>query len=289
MKKYLLLAAALFVGTICFTSCSDDDEDVDVDQLLSDLEHGKIKPTASFEDGNPMTLTLKYNKVATSKDMATFDEDGRCLSFKTIYEFVSKEIADRLWEKMVGTKAKIEPVYTRLNDKTIVQDLTSLFKGDDYKDVKEALAEKMLDETVDSEEIEMIEEYKGGQKLPETDLTEKDNTMTLTINYKDFLSVTCKATFGSDGLCQSLTRTFTFVNKNVADFYWLYISSGIHGLGPVSTRNGNSIVQNLTDEYGHRGEPKGSIQNYFEDMQADADNGDFLDYYMDLDNYVSQW
>ena len=290
MKKYLLLVAALFVGTLCFTSCSDDDDEkVDYEQLLKDIEDGIIKPTVTFDEKeNTMSLIGKY-KALTVRNVATFDEDKRCESFKEYYECASKELADLLGERMGLTRVKIETPTERVDDKTIVRDLSMIYVGGPYNKVRRKVLDNMVRLTVDEDELDLIEDYYDGQELPETDLTEKGNTMALTINYKDFLTVTYAATFGSDILCQSFTRTLTFVNKYVADYYWLYISAGIKGLGPFSTRKGNSIVQDLTDELGYKGDPYNGIKKELMDKKNDADGGDFLDYYLDLDNIATQW
>ena len=61
MKKYLFLAASLFVGAICLTSCSDDEKGPDFNQLYEQLVNGEIKPTVTFtEEGEKMTLNIEY-------------------------------------------------------------------------------------------------------------------------------------------------------------------------------------------------------------------------------------
>lgn len=129
MKKCLLLAAALFMGTICFTSCGDDDDEdkkPNFEQLYQKLQNFEIKPIATLtEESDRLILLIEYPDACSEKYVATFNDKDICTSSIIYYDFKYKELCDMFWDHVMSDpslsdaeKAK----YKRIGDTTYTQE-----------------------------------------------------------------------------------------------------------------------------------------------------------------------
>ena len=138
-----MMAALMFMGALCLTSCGDDDKD-DIDDIIDDIEQGNLKPTTKFEEkGNQMILTITWKNVDTQVQTATFQND-LCVSYIVKDTYASSKLADEAWKE-----AQKEPDYAQYvtrDGKTITQDISEDFKGlpkEILRSIMQNMAEEM--------------------------------------------------------------------------------------------------------------------------------------------------
>ena len=123
MKKYLLMLAALFVGAVCFTSCGDDDDEINFDD---------VKPTITINSkGNPLTMTIVYAGLYTETHKATFDSNDMCSSYIVTEEYKKSALADLAWAEYQEAMDEDEDYTYSRKGNTITIDMSSDFKGKD--------------------------------------------------------------------------------------------------------------------------------------------------------------
>ena len=121
-----MMAALMFLGTMCMTSCGDDDKD-DIEDIIEDVESGNIKATTKFEEkGNQMILTATWKNMMTQVHTATFEDDA-CVSYIIKDTYASDKLADAAWEEIQKDEEDARN-YTR-NGKVITCDESEEYRG----------------------------------------------------------------------------------------------------------------------------------------------------------------
>ena len=133
MKKYFFMLAALLVGSVCFTSCGDDD---DVEDAIEDIVSGKVKPTVTIKDGNPAVFTAVFKGVYTETMTATFDNNDECIKFITQDIFATDKLADEAWKDIQANydADEVSKYFTR-KGKTITEDETEFYEGQSHDEI----------------------------------------------------------------------------------------------------------------------------------------------------------
>ena len=123
--KYLLMAAMMLLGTMCFTACGDDDDDVE--KAIENFENGKLKPTVTYKEGkDQLTLTADYKGVMTENHVAKFDAAGKLTSYIFSVTYASDKLADEAWKESQADPD--DDVKFERNGRTITADYTSMYK-----------------------------------------------------------------------------------------------------------------------------------------------------------------
>ena len=134
--KYLLMAAMMLLGTMCFTACGDDDDDVE--KAIEKIDNGTMKPTVSIpETASQLVFTAVWQGVMTEVFTATFNNDGTLKKYIVTTTYATDKLADEAWKEL---KEDLEPDeeanYSR-NGRTITADLTSEFEGANKQMIKQ--------------------------------------------------------------------------------------------------------------------------------------------------------
>jgi hypothetical protein len=132
MKKYFLMAVALFVGAVCFTSCGDDEIDA-VKTIVNGQNSATIK-----DEGNVLTLSINYANTYIEIHTATFEAASDSAALKSYIlnqTFASSALADAAEEGFKELLEEDSVAYKR-NGNTYTVDLTNEFKGYMKKDIR---------------------------------------------------------------------------------------------------------------------------------------------------------
>ena len=132
MKKYFFLLAAMFIGSVCLTSCGDDD---DVEDAIEDIASGKVKPTVTIKDGNPAVFTAVFKGVATQTMTATFDENDMCSKFITEETYATDKLADQAWKEIQEDCDEDELKYYTRKGKTITEDESEFYEDATHDEI----------------------------------------------------------------------------------------------------------------------------------------------------------
>lgn len=121
MKKIfsvILSMALLACGSVCISSCGDDDDDA---------EKFTGETVASFsEEGNMMTLTLETQGALVQTETATFDEDELLESYVCRYKYAKSSYADIAWREFEKEDPDLEVIR---EGNTIIVDMTPMYEG----------------------------------------------------------------------------------------------------------------------------------------------------------------
>lgn len=138
MKKYFLMAVALFVGAVTFTSCGDDEED-ELQKAAEAIINGENSVSMN-ENGDVMTLTINYANVYVETHKATFEsasDSAMVKSYIMTQTYANKTLADAAEQayKEVDDEEEVELSYKRSGN-TFTFDLTDEFKRYTKSDIR---------------------------------------------------------------------------------------------------------------------------------------------------------
>lgn len=137
MKKYLFLAALFCMGSVCMTSCGDDDDEK-LPKIDEDTEFVTSKPTLKKVEGKQLTLsyTESVGKVKISVVEDWFFENSICVKATVTETYPSESMAKTVFEDM--KKEGEDEGYTR-NGKSIIFDASSSYARMTYQNIEEML------------------------------------------------------------------------------------------------------------------------------------------------------
>ena len=129
----LLAALAL---SFTFTACGDDDvDDVSFGDLYEQILTGELKPSVDIKkSSNELQLTAKFDKYFTLQQTAKFSNDV-CTSCTAKYTFANEAMAKEAWADYDNEDRE----YAKLSGKTITEDWTDEYEGEDYDEVLEEM------------------------------------------------------------------------------------------------------------------------------------------------------
>ncbi len=136
MKKYLFLAALFCMGSVCLTSCGDDDdEEFNFDD---NTEYKVGKPTLKKEDGKRLTLsyTESYGKIKVDIVEDWKFENRQCVSATVTETYPSESLAKTAYNEM---QKEGEAENLTRDGKKLIFDSSSSYKGMSYENLEEML------------------------------------------------------------------------------------------------------------------------------------------------------
>lgn len=140
MKKYLIMCIGLLAGMLSFTSCGDDDKDIE--DVIGDI----TKVTTDLKDkGDELILTVKQGSMYTSVYDAKFKAD-KCTSYILTTTYKTEEMAKKAYEDLLKYANDSDNITYSIKGKVVTSDMTPLFAGWSKELVKttlESMAENM--------------------------------------------------------------------------------------------------------------------------------------------------
>ena len=126
--KYLLMAAMMLLGTMCFTACGDDDDDVE--KAIEKIDNGTMKPTVTInETATQLVFTATWQGVMVEVYTATFSSDGTLTKYIYTTTYATDKLADEAWKELKEDLDPEEEANYSRNGRTITVDLTSEVEG----------------------------------------------------------------------------------------------------------------------------------------------------------------
>ncbi|MBQ8675574.1 MAG: hypothetical protein IJ139_03770 [Bacteroidaceae bacterium] len=126
--KYLLMAAMMLLGTMCFTACGDDDDDVE--KAIEKIDNGTMKPTVTInETATQLVFTATWQGVMVEVYTATFSSDGTLTKYICTTTYATDKLADEAWKELKEDLDPEEEANYSRNGRTITVDLTSEVEG----------------------------------------------------------------------------------------------------------------------------------------------------------------
>lgn len=139
--KFFAMLIAAFALSFTATSCGDDDDDLNMDEIIKGIENGSIKGKATLsESENQLVLTIEYPGIYTDQTTAVF-KNKVCTKYTQVMNFASKALADKAWADMVEDGDT--DGMTR-NGNTIVWDGTEDYAGVSYEFILDEMREEKL-------------------------------------------------------------------------------------------------------------------------------------------------
>ena len=136
MKKYLFMAALFCMGSVCFTSCGDDDDENEI--INPDTDVVVSKPTLKKVEGKSLTLSYSESvgKVKINIVEEWLFENSLCVKATVTETYPSESLAKTALEEM---QKEGEAENLTRDGKKLIYDASESYRGMSYQNIEEML------------------------------------------------------------------------------------------------------------------------------------------------------